>query len=816
MKDLYLLTYNNYYNRIIKKFDELIPYQSYLCADIARRVNFIPNDGISTQVIINANKFNIYNTPDYLLVTENGEIDSRWFVIKAARTSCGQYQLDLRRDVIADNLDAVLDAECIIKKGTVLQNDPAIFNTEGFKFNQIKQSETLLKDYTGVPWIVAYISPDVSKDHGDVTGDIEGYYDETYASLDEYPLKDYIGKDLVNPQDAFFVLPVTTNTSDASGTNYLIYQLNSPNVSYEKENIYGITHSGYLPNLTSGSLANAARNANVEWKDELSTREARNQLARSLVSSVSGNYIYLDSALIDQNNIINQLQRASNKIIKIGDKYYRANYTPIQEDKSLGSYRSAGKINVTINTTLVNFESTLPSSYVTYEGQKIQIGDIKCYVSNYARFTLTEIGLPVNTFKYGFSNVNLTNPETPYGIICAPYSDNVKVIAKGKQEAGNIDKETRIKMFQALAQINGLLYDIQLLPYCPILSLNVDENEGGSINLELPSTTSIQAVDITNSENQYVTSFFVSPTANISFNLYKYTISLTDLKRQNETDLWRLCSPNYAGVFEFNAAKFYTGSLTVINYFHVDCTFKPYTPYIHVSPEFKGLYGRDFADSRGLICSGDFSLDRISDAWETYQYNNKNFQLQFDRQVDTMEFEKGWNTASAAVNGIGNTIAGVLGGAVGGYMAGNTTGGIVGGIVGGVAGLADTIYNTIETTARSDRAIEDAKLQFNYSNENIQAQPYALTKVTALNESNKLFPFIEYYTCTDKEKEVFDNYIKYTGMSVNRIDKIRNYIYDGEENYVKAQLLRINVDNNAQIASFINQELEQGVYFYAN
>ena len=51
------------------------------------------------------------------------------------------------------------------------------------------------------------------------------------------------------------------------------------------------------------------------------------------------------------------------------------------------------------------------------------------------------------------------------------------------------------------------------------------------------------------------------------------------------TEFKRLCSPNYSSVFEFNAQK-----NDGISYWEYNCTYKPYTPYIHVNPNWGGLY----------------------------------------------------------------------------------------------------------------------------------------------------------------------------------------------------------------------------------
>ena len=81
-------------------------------------------------------------------------------------------------------------------------------------------------------------------------------------------------------------------------------------------------------------------------------------------------------------------------------------------------------------------------------------------------------------------------------------------------------------------------------------------------------------------------------------------------KLANECDLLRLVSQNYSAIFEFSAAK--SGG---VDGFIADCTYKPWSPYIHIMPKLKGLYGDNFVsidDARGLICGGDMSLPQLS------------------------------------------------------------------------------------------------------------------------------------------------------------------------------------------------------------
>ena len=64
----------------------------------------------------------------------------------------GQYEATLKRDVLSENYDTIITAPMLIKKGTVASsNDPAMFNSEGQAYNQIKSDEVPLYDATGCP-----------------------------------------------------------------------------------------------------------------------------------------------------------------------------------------------------------------------------------------------------------------------------------------------------------------------------------------------------------------------------------------------------------------------------------------------------------------------------------------------------------------------------------------------------------------------------------------------------------------------------------------------------------------------------------------
>lgn len=186
MNILFLKGFNNYFNRIIVKYDTLLDYTERSKSNVAyTSINFNPNDGVATELIVGSEGQQISGAPldwetsggpDYLVCYETDSstavdtIISRWFVIECQRTRLGQYRLMLKRDIIADNLTAVEDATCFINKGIIEDTeDPALFNKEEVTTNQIKSDEFLLKDETQCGWVIGYVAKDRYDGAGQLT-----------------------------------------------------------------------------------------------------------------------------------------------------------------------------------------------------------------------------------------------------------------------------------------------------------------------------------------------------------------------------------------------------------------------------------------------------------------------------------------------------------------------------------------------------------------------------------------------------------------------------------------------------------------------
>lgn len=172
MKTLYILSgFNNYYNRLVKlpgDYKEDYPQEVYTLD----ATNFVPNDGVNTEHVVGTYDYD--GQGDYLLVTEMRQVPiddkdpptlvwkevvvQRWFIIDSVRTKSGQYKLTLRRDLIADYYNIVIQSPMFVEKATLPYESPLLFNEENITVNQIKKSEILLKDKSKTPWIVGYYS----------------------------------------------------------------------------------------------------------------------------------------------------------------------------------------------------------------------------------------------------------------------------------------------------------------------------------------------------------------------------------------------------------------------------------------------------------------------------------------------------------------------------------------------------------------------------------------------------------------------------------------------------------------------------------
>lgn len=348
-------------------------------------------------------------------------------------------------------------------------------------------------------------------------------------------------------------------------------------------------------------------------------------------------------------------------------------------------------------------------------------------------------------------------------------------------------------------------------------------------NLTLPSVlTSLMGVGGPLLEDGYP-GFYISlnlpiqevpatlPFSNVQVSLlahWLYQDDAEELKISNECDFQRIVSPNYNGMFQFKKAKMQGG----VHNINIDCTYKPFNPYIKLNPDFSGLYGQDWNDSTGLICGGDFSIPMLSDAMINYELQNRNYQAIFARQIQNLDVNQQLAKEQQQFTGVMNTITGGIGGAAGGAMAGAKAGpygAIAGALAGGVLGTVGGIAGYAKDREWLERAQEEAKDytidMYNYQLGNIKALPQSITKSSPLSFNNKIWPILEEFSCTDEEKEVLRNKLKYDGMTIMAIGTLANYAEEG--GYLKGKLIRLPLlKEDFHMADAVYQAVDKGFY----
>lgn len=781
--------YNNYFNRIVKHDYSKATMNKYETID-KTNINFNEQDGLYTEAVVNWTE---NWTPNYLMVDPiipDGAgaewiINSSWFVIEWKKIRLNQYRALLRRDLLADNYDAIMESPCFIEKGYVGPEDSAIFNKEDMTFNQIKTRETLLKDDSGTAWIVGYIA----QDHTALSN-------KTFTLKPEVDMvisgnfSDWAYADWCDGLEHF--------SFDADKTNYRInfdafrqhFGWVNKSIEFTKN-----THSSYEPMSTQ----------NDRWSvSDISKLEAfLNSSWWGIYNTATiSTHLKTEYPAYATNSDFQTLLTYMNKKIQFDDGVYSLSI----------SYTSGLDSNY-------HFEDTTTDLYqyiygVTNAALDYTISSTNRYPFMYklykTRFTVTVTRLEniQGAYTYSIPQSVRKLDDAPYKMFCMPYytGEGRYTFSLDGHSFIYIDKDIQMAWAMSIAkELGSNLYDLQILPYCPLSNWRGRTNHRAIWSMD--KTVDVDYV-ILNGANDSKWGYcsFCDVSSKEQF-LSDHPIEIIDYKIENQCDMYRLCSPNYASVFEFNAAR-----NNGVEGYNVRYTYKPYQPFINVAPKFGRLYGNDFRDNRGLILAGDFSLPIVTDAWVNYQLQNKNYQLAFDRQIENMEVNYGWQRAQGISNAVVGTVQGGATGAIAGGMMGGATGAVIGGVIGTGASLAGGILDLNMQEALRNEAVDYARDNFGFQLGNIKALPNTLNKVSSIVANSKLFPFVEYYTCTDEEKQAFDDKLKYNGMSIGRIGHILDFKHPDTQTYIKCQIIRLEGEFDTHTANEIANELYKGIY----
>lgn len=399
----------------------------------------------------------------------------------------------------------------------------------------------------------------------------------------------------------------------------------------------------------------------------------------------------------------------------------------------------------------------------------------------------------------GTPHVDLTIPASR-GNYDAPYSILSWQIGRTASTGSisQVDNAMRLA-FEMAASLygSGALYDIQLLPYKPPTTAGTS-----TITTTFLAGSQI-TVTIHNSASRTFTDTVFSSDVVAATNVQTG-------KWKNQTEFVRLCSPGSASCFEFSPFK--NGNTTGVK-LNVVCTFRPIQPYFHIYPDFGGLYVQNYnLDSRGLVVTGDYSLPLITDAWQTYEINNKNYMNAFNRQTESLELQQKYQRVGQITSIIGGSISA---GISAGMQTANPAVGIAAAAGNALLGAVD--YEMSEQL-RND-ALDLRQDLFNYNLQNIQATPITLSRISSLCRDSQLFPYAELYKATESgsynEKQTFLDRLKYYGCTCNFSTTFKTMFDACNSNmrFVKGRLIRCStIKDDTHLVNVIADELNKGVY----
>ena len=946
MSVIQYLKYNNYFNRRVKIETSYADYVSASSANMVQTdANFNPGDQVIAHHV--CGKYQNASNPteqifdfDYVVVYSDDtyyNIVSRWFIIKADRIRGGQWNLTLKRDVIADYYDDVITAPAIIERARVDMDNPLIFNNENFSFNRIKMSETLLKDKTKIPWIVAYIPTDSDAISNEALM-LDPTANNDIVTVDDFPIT--AGDYLSTPVG--YQLGIIWKNNPGTG-GYVYRTLISGVGNVVSNNYYAQTNPALrltepqsgIPFRLLSMLANDIGFATLNTRILAFLRKKNSQ---QLSSTNYDKIIALNGKIIKNND---------------DNKYYRVKVT------TGSTYKYEHVLDDDTDTLFTQLRTIIQNSGIfAAVHNTIDTRSITCGANTYKiNVTYEEVTMTVtDTFSMDANRAKCFNGM--YDIIAIPCGE---ITIKDQNSATfKTNENTQKNLAVTLgAKLSGSIYDIQLLPFCPVQALIDGNNERllintgdegvkfdyvknssdqrigimfyvqdnsftfdieESINIETEEVrVGFTSPEIRSHKEYYITTLMLS-SASLSDNEvdtyeniyqgneinnlrirkrsrltneeldvidasgiglnrtdntdteapYDYTMTVVkangttvititgeayesadyyytvevlpwnnkwpdvythysnnwDFFRNDfikfglfvaqetaistkvdcECDIYRLVSPNYQGTFEFNVAK--NGG---VNYFNVDVTLKPFNPYIHINPNFKNMYGSDFNDARGLVCQGDFSYGQLTDRFQEYELNNKNYESMFNRQIESMDLEHKLQKTEAIVGAIAGTGQGAVSGGAAGAIAGPAgiaAGAVLGTAASAAGGIADLAILGKRQAEQKDLAIDMHEFQLG----NIRALPYTLTRCPAFTFNNKIFPFVERYRATDEEIKAFKEYLQLRSFNIGIVGTIEEYLQPSET-FIKAQIIRFKtLEHNNYVAEDIYNEMNKGVY----
>lgn len=391
----------------------------------------------------------------------------------------------------------------------------------------------------------------------------------------------------------------------------------------------------------------------------------------------------------------------------------------------------------------------------------------------------------------------------PYSILVFPLF-NVSITGKDTDGLTEtefiIEKNKAFMIFNTVIQYlsgeNPYLIDAQVYPYCPILS---------SVSCKIKEYPFFRIVSST----------------------YDYSCSVgllpnSDVKKEYICRKYSLISPEQTGKFDFNFYDYVTNiNQSYINV-NIRTSLKPFNivSTTIIIPSIDSLKGITYdSDLRGSQSSSNgFQCSLASNAFETYNRQNSNFQAIFNLDKTELAKQHDVERVNEKVSGIVNTVSAtamgaIAGGALGGGVGLTAAGGaaVGGGIAGGIVGGASLWQYSINEGLRIYE--EDLqKSRFDLSIGTVKALPNSINRISSFNEIilKDFWYIIETYECSEYEKELVNTFIIRYGYGIGVFGLLTDFYNYGW--FLRSTLISSNFAPN--LHNIASKELMGGIYYY--
>lgn len=726
----------------------------------------------------------------------------KWYVTGITQLRTGKYQISLLRDIISENPNLWKNESAYVEAGK--STDYCKYKKWGLPFTNTKVKEERL-DINGKSSFFVFYTNQIDANqlaNGDIVEDdlilnyevspISTTAQHTFESLEDIPGYEYIGIGSFNylgdkPTGEVAICNDSNKISTIGGNKY------RSGTRFVKE--YDINGN---PTTT------------VTYNNQMFP------VLENGVSYTTFNAIETDAYALR----FNYTDSLKNSVIDIlGDSITRQNNSILSNGLNGVTYSNVNKLLINNLDSLINQTIRIQTSPTTYEYYRINRTINSTNQINYqvpintsiSQQMLTSVGNLIDDNKevnarslgapfFFFSNASYTKKyELVYLGAGTQFSFNLKAdvqkLPKSNVRCLNIVSDNMISddfimkslmtaQTNQLAQENdiGRIIDVQYLPF----SVATDSNE-----------------NIKFGEHNAIAEF-------LTIDDFYYETNLPDITNINkETDSIVIVSPSRKSQFKFSP---YNND--GIMEFSTRITIKPNQSVIYVRPSTKGLLIQDWDDKDCLIIQEDFSLTATNSAWTNYVNTNRNYQNAFNLQVQTKEYERGWERQIEQAQAKSDIWTAVnISAERARTISGNIP--IISNITAAIHGITNADTNYMQAAqldrqyneAMHQKSLEVSRTTFEYQMDNIKSQPLIPNTITAIDVKLLDGIYLEFYSTNSTELESIKNYYVNNG---HRIDNYGTFAkYWG--NFVRGKIIR-SINYTQPEVDELNLRLQSGIY----